>query len=271
MVQRELKYPATTDTGKRFLRSGSYHWFVRAYDAAGSPLASGPLATFTISSLPPVTGQALAIDAKTLLDSDGCDARLNSDGQTGARCENVPTTPVLRWDPIPGVSAYLVYVSRDGGFTNLLEPESAIPATSSTMYVPTLDNDAHTYPDVEGDRPLYWFVRPCRTLSQCGPSPVAGMATNAFTKLSPAVNPLPLAVNATGESTGSGAANFRWTDYYVTNRASTWATTGETGTQSAMQYRVQVDTDTAFQAPFVDQQVVDQASYTAFDRLLPRG
>ena len=38
-----------------------------------------------------------------------------------------------------------------------------------------------------------------------------------------------------------------------------------------MQYRIQVDTDTAFQAPFVDQQIVDQATYTAFDRLYPEG
>ena len=38
-----------------------------------------------------------------------------------------------------------------------------------------------------------------------------------------------------------------------------------------MQYRIQVDTDTAFQAPLVDERVVDQAAYTAFDRLYPEG
>ena len=38
-----------------------------------------------------------------------------------------------------------------------------------------------------------------------------------------------------------------------------------------MQYRIQVDTDTAFQAPFVDERTVDQAAYTAFDKLYPEG
>ena len=68
-----------------------------------------------------------------------------------------------------------------------------------------------------------------------------------------------------------GELSFSWRDYYVTNQMNTWATTSETSTQSAMQYRIQVDTDTAFQAPFVDERIVDQAAYTAFDRLYPEG
>lgn len=266
----QLKYPAMTDTSKRLLKPGQYHWLVQAFDTAGNTLGTGPLETFTISSLAPVTGTTLAVTGKVLSAGGGCSVRLNSDGVTGPRCENVPTTPVLRWDPMPGASLYMVYVSKDQGFTNLLEFESAIPATTNTFYAPTLDNDAHTYPDVEGDRPLYWFVRPCRSIAQCGPSPVAGSATNAFTKLSPSVKTLPVETNANGESTTS-ELNFAWEDYYVTNRGVTWSTAAEKGTQSAMQYRIQVDKDTAFQAPFVDQQVLDQASYTAFDKLYPEG
>ena len=38
-----------------------------------------------------------------------------------------------------------------------------------------------------------------------------------------------------------------------------------------MQYHVQVDTDTAFQAPFVDERVVDQAAYSPFDRSYREG
>lgn len=262
---KQLRYPAMTDTSRRFLKPGQYHWLVVAHATDGSQLGTSPLTTFTISPLGAVNGQALAVNGGTVASADGCEAHLAADGTTGPRCENVPATPVLAWDPVPGANLYLVYVSRDPGFTNLLEPESAVPATSSSMYMPTLDNDAHTYPDVEGDRPLYWFVRPCRGISQCGPTPAAGMATNAFTKLSPAVG------NLRSSPSNGSELNLAWDDYLVTNAATTWGPIGEQGTQSAMQYRVQVDTDTAFQAPFVDQQVVDQAAYTAFDRLYPEG
>ena len=182
----QLKYPAMTDTSNRFLKAGQYHWLVQAFDADNNVLSTGPLETFSISSVAPATGQALALTGTVLASGGGCSVRLNSDGVTGPRCENVPTTPVLRWDPIAGANLYMVYVSRDQGFTNLLEPESAIPSTTNTLYAPTLSNNSHTYPDVEGDRPLYWFIRPCRSITQCGPSPVSGMARNAFTKLSPA-------------------------------------------------------------------------------------
>ena len=265
-VFNKLAYPAVTENAARFQRPGDYQWIVTAYSAANVPLAQSALNVYTITSLDAATGQALALDGSTLLAGGGCKVRL-TDGVNGPRCEGVPTTPVLSWDPVPGASLYMVYVSRDKSFTNLLEPSSAIPSTSNTMYAPTLDNDSHTYPDVEGDRPLYWFVRPCRSIGECGPSPVStnGMATNAFVKLSPAVQTFAVPDVTTGE------LNFSWEDYYVTNRATSWGPDAEKGVQSAMQYRIQVDTDTAFQAPFVDERVVDQAAYTAFDRQYPEG
>ena len=266
----QLKYPAMTEPSTRFLKAGQYHWLVQAFDATNNVISTGPLETFTISSVAPATGQTLALSGTVLAAGGGCAAALNSDGITGPRCLDVPTTPVLRWDPIAGANLYMVYVSKDQGFTNLLEPESAIPATSNTFYAPTLNNDAHTYPDVQGDRPLYWFIRPCRSVTQCGPTPKSGLARNAFTKVSPAVKTLSLETNVSGETT-KGELNFRWEDYYVTNRATTWSSWLEKSTQSAMQYRIQVDTDTAFQAPFVDERVVDQAAYTAFDRLYREG
>ena len=264
-VNNNLSYPAITETNARFQKLGaSYQWIVTAYDASNVPLAQSPLSVYTIKHLDPTAGQALALNGMTLATGGGCTARL-TDGVNGPRCDGVPTTPVLSWDPVPGASHYLVYVSRDKAFTNLLEPGST-GSTTNTMYAPTLDNDSHTYPDVEGDRPLYWFIRPCRG-SECGPSPVStsGMATGAFVKLSPAVKPIAV------QDVSKGELNFSWEDYYVTNRAASWGAAAEKGTQSAMQYRIQVDTDTAFQAPFVDERVVDQAAYTAFDRLYPEG
>ena len=41
--------------------------------------------------------------------------------------------------------------------------------------------------------------------------------------------------------------------------------------QSAKTYRIQVDNEPSFQAPLLDNQVVDQTTYTAFDRLYPEG
>ncbi len=265
-VYNNLSYPAVTETVRKYQRPGSYQWIVTAYDAANAPLAQSPLSVYTVTSTQAVVGQSLAVNGTTLGAGGGCTAHL-TDGVNGPRCEGVPSTPVLSWDPVPGASLYMVYVSRDKGFTNLLEPTTSIASTSNTMYMPTLDNDSHTYPDVEGNQPLYWFVRPCRTGGECGPSPVStsGMATNAFVKLSPAVQPF------TVPDVTNSELNFSWRDYYVTNQMNTWATTSETSTQSAMQYRIQVDTDTAFQAPFVDERVVDQASYTAFDKLYPEG
>lgn len=265
-VVNNLNYPAVTEIARKYHRPGSYQWVVTAYDASNVALARSPLSVYTVSSTEAVVGQSLAVNGTTLAAGGGCTAHL-TDGVNGPRCEGVPTTPVLTWDPVPGAALYMVYVSRDKGFTNLLEQSSSIPSTSNTMYAPTLDNESHTYPDVEGDRPLYWFIRPCRTIGECGPSPVStsGMATNAFVKLSPAAQPFAVADATKGE------LGFSWRDYYVTNQMTTWGTTSETSTQSAMQYRVQVDTDTAFQAPFVDERTVDQAAYTAFDRLYPEG
>ena len=265
-VNNNLSYPAVTETNARYQKLGaSYQWIVTAYNASNVPLAQSPLSVYTIKQLNQTTGQVLALNGLTLAAGSGCTAHL-TDGVNGPRCEGVPTTPVLSWDPLPGASHYMVYVSRDKGFTNLLDQSGVVPGTTNTMYAPTLDNEAHTYPDVEGDRPLYWFIRPCRG-GECGPSPVStdGMATNAFVKLSPAVKP-----SAVQDTTGS-EMNFVWEDYYVTNRATTWGSAAEMGTQSAMQYRIQVDTDTAFQAPLVDERVVDQAAYTAFDKLYPEG
>ncbi len=92
---------------------------------------------------------------------------------------------MLGWDPDPGISFYMVYVSRDPLFSNLLEADTAIPATTNTMYAPTLDNRAHTYDDREAGNAYYWHVRPCRALNVCGPDPVSpDAAQHSFLKRS---------------------------------------------------------------------------------------
>jgi hypothetical protein len=161
----------------------------------------------------------------------------------------------------------MVYVSQDASFTNLLEPSNAIPATTNTMYAPALDNRDHTYADNQAGQAYYWFVRPCRTVLNCGPDPVSttGQSQHSFIKRSPSVTGLESSNPAGTEIT------FSWDDYWDTNRATTWAQTGELRPQAAKQYRIQIDDDESFAGTLVDERLVDQTTYTAFDRLYPEG
>jgi hypothetical protein len=63
--------------------------------------------------------------------------------------------------------------------------------------------------------------------------------------------------------------SFAWDDYHASNASISWL--GEAGNQSAKGYRIQVDTEPSFQAPLLDDQTVDQTTYTAFDRIYPEG
>jgi hypothetical protein len=89
------------------------------------------------------------------------------------------------------------------------------------------------------------------------------LGTKSFRKISPPV---------TGLNASSGAGteiSFSWNDYRPINYGTMWA--GERANQSARGYHIQVDNEPSFQAPLLDDQVVDQATYTASDRLYPEG
>lgn len=272
VFDKKLPYPAVTDTSKRLLAPGDYIWFINAYDSTDTLIASSDVNTFTITGFPAVEGQSIALDGMTLDAGAGCSAHLDGDGVTGPQCDAVPATPTLSWDPIPGMSHYLVYVSNDASFTNLVE--ASIPASTGTRYAPTVANTEPTLPESQAGKSYFWFVRPCKAISQCGPNPISttGMATNAFRKLSPAV------VLETPEQDGNpaepnvatGEVAFEWQDYFDTNAAATWAETGETAPQAAQNYRIQVDDSPTFATP-LDTQVVDQSTYTAVDSMYPEG
>ncbi|PVG82734.1 hypothetical protein DDE18_10235 [Nocardioides gansuensis] len=269
-----VPYPAMTDTSKRLLEPGSYDWKVMAFAADDTILATGPEGRFTVQPLTSVTGHAVALDGGEL-------ALFEADPPTGTPCVpgsgpcTVPATPVLRWTPDVRASFYMVYVSEDASFTNLIEPSSAIPATANTYYAPTLDNQDHTYADNQAGQAYYWHIRPCRTIGNCGPDPVStiGNAQHSFVKQSPAVGGDAFAgsIGLTSSSPAGTEITFSWDNYFDTNRAALWARTGEERPQAAKQYRIQVDDDLSFAAPLVDERVVDQTTYTAFDRLYPEG
>ena len=74
---------------------------------------------------------------------------------------------------------------------------------------------------------------------------------------------------ASSDPAGSDIS-FSWQDYFDTNQASR-PRYGEPGQQSARTYRIQVDNEPSFADPLLDEKVVDQATYTAGDRLYPEG
>lgn len=287
--EQNVAYPTMTDTGKELFAPGTYEWQVTAYDAQNKALprpASIPadvtwprIGQFQINAYAPTTGHRLAVDG-TSTTKKTPDSAVGPCTPTQGVCE-APATPVFRWDPIPGATFYMVYLSKSPNFSTLLEPTNAIPATTNTMYAPALSNSAWAYPDsvagTDVSEALYWHVRPCRVIAQCALAPVSVPDSyhHSFRKVSPPVTGLSPDLDPV-----TGAANiqsgtevsFAWDDYYATNRASTWGQTGEKGIQSAMQYRIQVSSSPSFgTSDLVDEGIVDQPFYTSPAKLYDEG
>ena len=141
VLAEKLPFPAATDVSTRFLAEGTYMWQVSAYDKDGAHLGTGPVGTFTVLPLGPVSGQRLALTG-TSLDLDDACAMTLADG-ADQLCDDVPSTPVLDWDPIPYASEYRVHVSRDGDFTT----RRAGPDTAPNREHPV---GAHLHLSVQG-------------------------------------------------------------------------------------------------------------------------
>ena len=261
---QSVPYPAVTDTSRRLLLPGTYDWRVTAYDADNLALGTGPEGRFTVEDIRSTTGHALAQGGRQLDTNFG--GVKNPCTPTTVNC-TVPSTPVLRWDPDPRASYYMVYVASDPSFTNLLEPSNTIPATTNTMYAPALDNRAHTYPDSQAGQSYYWHIRPCRTALNCGPDPVSqtDVAQGTFKKRSPEVKGL------SHTSVTGNEITFSWSDYWSTNQEQPWAQTDEIPNQSAKQYRIEIDDDSSFAGTLIDTALVDQPTYTAPDSLYKEG
>lgn len=256
-----VPYPAMTEISKRLMLSGTYDWQVEAFNASGTRIGSpGPEGRFTVQPIQAATGHALALGGQQLDANYG--GPKNPCTQTTGGC-TVPSTPVLKWDPDPRAAWYMVYVSEDASFTNLLEAGNAIPATNNTMYAPALDNDDHTYGDNQAGKAYFWYIRPCRAALDCGPDPVSTIdkAQGTFIKRSPAVT------DPRSSSGAGGEITFSWDDYWVTNQAYTWPQTQEKSPQAAKQYRVEVSVN----GSVVETALVDQTTYTSANRLYPEG
>ena len=264
--------PSWTDTSDDYLAAGQYDWFVQAYDGSNVLIGIGDTSTLTIGDLATVTGQRVALQSTTLLDNGSAGTKAVPQpggcikppvGNAVQICTGLHDTPVFDWDPVAGASYYILYVSRDPNFQNMVfglysEP-GTLPHTSNTRWTPTL-----ALPDSQAGVAYYWFVRPCKGFGNCSPDPIK--ATHAFDKTSSTVQGLQYATNAANDIT------FSWQDYLATNQdpANVTSATGEQSNQAAMSYRLQVSTNPSFTA-IVDDVTVDQTTYTAFDRTYPEG
>jgi len=265
VLTAKYPYPAATDTDDYFLNPGSYDWRVQALDSGGGSLGYGPMATFTISDLPSVTGQAIALDGLALDAHTSCAVALGNDPTNEQVCTGVPATPVLDWQPVPGAAFYMVYLANDRELTNRIFTGAA---TTNTRWTPTSSMVREALADNQAGQSYYWFVRPCKAPSHCAPDPISvhASATNAFRKVSPAV-----VLQQPGNGTSrADDITFTWQDYYDTNASVPYAGGAAKSPQTAQKYRIEISATNTF-GTLLDYREVDQPTYTPFDGTLPEG
>jgi hypothetical protein len=265
-------YPAGTDISADFLSAGSYDWFAAAYDSSGRLIGTGPGDTgmFTVRDLPKTGGQKVALNGTTHASGGTtCTKSLSTHPDPSEICSGMKATPVLDWDPVPGAGYYMVYLSRDRNFQNMVygsySDSTKIPTTTNTMWTPT-----EALPEGQAGYAYYWHIRPCKAPGNCSPDPL--LAGHAFDKTSNLVEPLsPLASDGPVDK---NQVTFRWVDYLQTNQKSGSSfrnpITGEAASQAARGYLIEVSTSRSF-TTLVDSATVDQATYTAFAKIYPEG
>lgn len=268
----DFQNPAATSLDSTYLDPGRYDWQVSAYTEAGAFLGRGPVGTFEIATLGPVQARRLALSGAELNPTGGgtpCQVA------PPAMCDDVPATPVLAWDPVPGAALYKVFVSRDPDITNYVfgTTPANVPRTVNTMWTPRLSENPDQLPDSTAGVPYYWYVLPCKTVAHCDPDPSSQTDQEAFPKrLFEKVSPAPVLVSPADGATLANDITFTWTDYLATNQATAWEPTGERSHQSGTRYRLQVATQEAdFEDNIVDDVLVDQVTYTPADRTYPEG
>jgi hypothetical protein len=169
---------------------------------------------------------------------------------------------------MPGIDYYKVVIGLDENFTFSPMPSIEKYATTNHFFALNSGTDeSKALADSEAGKPYFWYVIPCRSNNQCGPSPIKQdpplFGAHSFLKSSPAVT------NLVSSDPAGSDISFAWQDYFDTNQGV--GSYGELGQQSAKTYRIQVDNEPSFAPPLLDEAVVDQATYTSGDRLYPEG
>jgi len=245
-------FEGTTADGIQVLSPDDYEWMVEAYGGGVFISDSGTPGNYTITMLDDVVGQRAALIGSALdSDATSCLAALP------ARCVDLRQTPVLRWTPVPDAGFYKVYLSRDEEMTNII-------STNTTEQNQWVSRDSLI--DSQAGSAFYWFVQACKAGDNCS---ALQHAKHAFNKLSNKVE-LNSPIN---DASVADIVTFSWDDYLVTNSDPAPGHRDSTDVaprQEAQRYEIQVSTVPNFQSQ-VDVQVVDQTTYTAFDKTYPEG
>ncbi len=268
LLGTRLEYPAATDWGSRFLSPGRYDWWVEAYSSSNTVIGTGTRGTFDILDLNAVGGLQVALNGTDLDAGRGCRALLHDTTPGAAHtCDNAPSTPVLDWDPVPQAAFYLVYMSKDRSFTNLVYNAES---TSNSRWTPSQGHNPSSLPDNTAGQAYYWLVRPCNAWNKCAPDPLSTLdpSDSSFSKQSPQVA-------LTSPADGGSAADdvrFDWVDYRDTNAgtANPWSGSGVASQQSGQRYRIEISPKANF-ASEVYAREVDQTTFTPYDDTLPEG
>lgn len=253
LLNENFKYPAGEDLNATYLTTGNWEWAIFAYDASNAELShTQTVRYFTMSNLPAPTNLTASISGTASASlATSCAIVLPN------QCPNMPATPVLRWDQVPGAGYYKVTLSRDMEMTSIISTTQV----DENMYTPTT-----ALPDSQAGAAYHWYVQSCKADGKCSP---LQHANNAFNKTS---NPVVLQSPANGSQVIGGQVTFAWDDWLADNRLGTGAdpSTGVTPEVEAYQYRIQVATDAGFQN-VIDDRNVDQTTYTPYDRAYPEG
>ena len=242
----KLHYAGFTYAGLP-LSSGTYKYYVEAFDAGNASLAISAEQTFT------VTGP-LSLGSLDYVAPNRCTLI--------ASCTTLADTPTIEWEPVPGAGAYEVTLANDAEFTNQIKRYKTI-FTTITPRESLLDQQA--------GQAIYWFVKPCvdYALTRCGPDAQTNANDNAsaFRKNSAAVE-LVSPPQDDPNSTADNIANqitFNWTDYLATNQALIPPVD-----QEAKSYKFEASLAADFSTIF-DTVTVDQTTYTPFNKTYPEG
>jgi hypothetical protein len=223
------------------LSSGTYKFFIEAFDVSDVHVASSEEWTFTITA-PDVlaSGNYTSPPRCTLI----------------ATCTTLADTPTLEWDAVPGAGAYEVTLANDAEFTNEIKRYRTI----FTKLTPR-----ESYLDQQAGQAIYWFVKPCIdfAVTRCGPdsSTNANDNASAFRKNSAAVEVL----TPTASQSIADLITFTWTPYLTTNQ-----NLAPPVPQEARSYKIEVSLVADF-ATIFDTLTVDQATYTPFSKTYPEG
>ena len=227
--------PHTGYTHPTPLPAGSYLWRVGAFNGT-TPIAFGAERSLVVEDLAEVTYQS----PSNCVPEEPCQAR--------------PETPTMDWNPTADTDNYLVYVSLDRSFTNIVK-------TYKTQW--TSLRPRESFLDSQAGQAYYWFVRPCKIpTGLCGRFD-NGVFPNAFA-FAKRTAPVDLISPAEGASVPN-LVTFDWTDYLETNRGlslDSW--------QAAKSYRIHVSTVADF-ASKIDDKVLDQTTYTPHATTYPEG